>query len=52
MTQTCDTHVAREIVRRLEAGEPLDGVRDTAPGSGHHGAGTITAKPDPTRSEP
>jgi hypothetical protein len=46
------TYTALEILRRLETGEPLDGVRDTAPGSGHHGARTITVSPDPTRSEP
>jgi hypothetical protein len=45
------THVAREIVRRLQTGEPLDGVRDTAPGRGRWGPVTITVSPDPTRSE-
>jgi hypothetical protein len=45
-------HVAREIVRRIEAGEPLDGVRDTAPGRGRWEPVTITVSPDPTRSEP
>jgi hypothetical protein len=43
-------YVAREIVRRLEAGEPLDGVRDTAPGRGTHGPRTITVPPDPSRA--
>jgi hypothetical protein len=44
------THVAREIVRRLDAGEPLDGVRDTAPGRGRWESVTITVPPDPTRA--
>jgi hypothetical protein len=44
------THVAREIVRRLEAGEPLDGVRDAAPGRGRWGPVAIGVQPDPTRA--
>jgi hypothetical protein len=43
-------YVAREIIRRIEAGEPLDGVHNTGPGSGRWGPVTITAKPDPTRA--
>jgi hypothetical protein len=44
------TLVAYEIVRRLDVGEPLDGVRDIAPGSGNHRPRTITVRPDPTRA--
>jgi hypothetical protein len=44
------SQVAREVVRRLDAGEPLDGVRDIAPGSGRWGRRTITIPPDPTRA--
>jgi hypothetical protein len=44
------THVAREITRRLNAGEALDGVRDTAPGRGHWGKRAITIQADPTRA--
>jgi hypothetical protein len=44
------TYTALEIVRRLEAGEPLDGVRDIAPGRGRWEPVTITVPPDPTRA--
>jgi hypothetical protein len=44
------THVAREIVRRLQTGETLDGVRDVAPGRGSWGKRTITIPADPTRA--
>jgi hypothetical protein len=44
------TLVAREIVRRLQAGEPLDGVHDVAPGSGNRTPAHITVQPDPTRA--
>jgi hypothetical protein len=43
-------HVAREIIRRLQTGEPLDGVRDTAPGRGSWGKRIITVPADPTRA--
>jgi hypothetical protein len=43
-------HVAREILRRTQAGESLDGVRDIAPGHGSWGKRTITIRPDPNRA--
>jgi hypothetical protein len=43
-------HVAREIIRRTQAGEPLDGVRDVAPGRGRRGKRAITVPADPTRA--